>query len=168
MKNFKEFKIPFIGLKEGEHTYQFEIDKKFFDSFGFEDFNDAIFQVDVVLAKKSTMMELHFHAEGQVNVPCDVSGEDFDLKVKDQFFLVVKFGESFDNSDDELLILPHGAYEIELQQYIYELLVLAVPQKRVKKGAKLESDQTLKSQNKIEHKSDIDPRWDQLKKLLGK
>ena len=36
------------------------------------------------------------------------------------------------NEDNEaILIIPHGAYEINVAQYIYELIVLAVPQKRI-------------------------------------
>ena len=73
------------------------------------------------------------------------------------------------------LIIPHGTYEINIQQYIYELIVLAVPNKRVHPGVE---DGTLNSDilKKLEElspklkedkeKEDIDPRWNTLKKLL--
>jgi hypothetical protein len=38
--------------------------------------------VNVVLEKKSTMLELVFKHEGTVNVPCDLTSEDFDLPIQ--------------------------------------------------------------------------------------
>ena len=73
-------------------------------------------------------------------------------------------------------MLPHGAYEINIQQYIYELIVLAVPIKRIHPGVE---DGTLNSDildklkelspelsNKNKENKDIDPRWNTLKNLL--
>jgi hypothetical protein len=33
--------------------------------------------------------------------------------------LIVRFGEAFNNDNEELLILPHGEFEIDVAQYIY-------------------------------------------------
>jgi hypothetical protein len=43
--------------------------------------------VDVVLEKKSTMLELVFKHEGTVNVPCDLTSEDFDLPIQGEMKL---------------------------------------------------------------------------------
>jgi uncharacterized metal-binding protein YceD (DUF177 family) len=86
---------------------------------------------------------------------------------------VVKFGEHYDDDNDEVLILPHGEHQLNVAQYIYEMMVLAVPSKKVHPGIE---DGTLKSDilEKLdelspENKKEIeetDPRWDELKKLL--
>ena len=52
-------------------------------------------------------------------------------------------GCSADGDDDEILILPHGSHEIQIAQYIYEMIVLSVPQKKVHPGI---ADGTLKSE----------------------
>jgi uncharacterized metal-binding protein YceD (DUF177 family) len=90
---------------------------------------------------------------------------------------VVKFGDEYNDEDTDILIIPNGAYEINIQQYIYELIVLAVPIKRVHPGIKdgtLDSD-ILKKLEELSPKTDtqkeikqedIDPRWNTLKKLL--
>ncbi len=172
MKMFNEFKIPFVGLKEGNHHFDYQIGKEFFDAFGYNEFDQMDFKVEIQLDKKSTMMELFFTAQGIVNTLCDVTGEEFDLDVTGEFPLIVKFGEVFNNDNEELLIIPHTAYELELHQYIYELIVLSIPQKRVKSGTvttmkKVEEvDKTL--QTKEDKNKEIDPRWDQLKQLLDK
>ena len=175
MKPMKEYAISFVGLKIGNHDFEYKIDQKFFDYFEFEDFNDVNIKVDVLLNKKSTLFELHFEISGHVNINCDVTNEPYDQNIENSFDLVVKFGQEYNDENVDILILPHGEHEINIQQYIYELIVLAVPFKRVHPGVE---DGTLSSEilEKLEELSpkeekektdeDIDPRWDTLKKLL--
>src|SRR5690606_13124903 len=136
MKVNKEFLIQFAGLKQGKHQFEFEIGKAFFDDFNFEEFNDVNVKVNLVLEKKSTMLELSFKHKGTVNVPCDLTTEDFDLPIKGKLNLIVKFGDEYNNDNDELLILPHGEFQVDVSQYIYEMIVLSVPSKRVHPGVK--------------------------------
>ena len=177
MKSTNEYLIPFIGLKLGKHQFEFKISKKFFDEFKFDEFDSCDIDVDVVLEKKTTMLEINFKHKGTVNVPCDLTGELFDLPIKGKIKLVVQFGDEFNNDNDELLILPHGEHQIDLSQYIYEMIVLSVPHKRVHPGVKDGTLQTeaLQKLNELQIKEikeeakkedDIDPRWDKLKQLL--
>nr|WP_322623789.1 DUF177 domain-containing protein [uncultured Flavobacterium sp.] len=176
MKANKEFLIPFVGLKQGKHQFEFDIDKTFFDGFDFDEYNDAKVKVDLVFDKKSTMMELSFKHKGTVNVPCDLTNEDFDLPIKGKLNLIVKFGDAFNNDNEEILILPHGEYQVDVSQYIYEMIVLSVPNKRIHPGVKdgsvgagiLDKLEELapKEQQEIKEEENTDPRWDSLKKLL--
>lgn len=175
----KDFLIPFVGLKQGKHQFEFDIDKKFFDDFGFDEYNNVNVKVNLVLEKKSTMLELSFKHKGTVNVPCDLSNEDFDLPIKGKLGLIVKFGDEYNDENDEMLVLPHGEYQVNVAQYIYEMIILSVPTKRVHPGIK---DGTLdaailnkleelapkeeQAQHKEEEAKSTDPRWDGLKKLL--
>jgi uncharacterized metal-binding protein YceD (DUF177 family) len=52
--------------------------------------------------------------------------------------LIVRFGEEFNDDNEELLILPFGEFEINVSQYIYEMIVLSVPLRRVHPGVKTE------------------------------
>jgi uncharacterized metal-binding protein YceD (DUF177 family) len=177
MKNLKEYLIPFAGLKIGKHQFDYQVDRKFFEHFDFREYNDVAIKVEVILEKKSTMLELHIKHKGTVNVPCDVTNEDFDLPVKGKLNLIVKFGEVFNNENEELLILPHGEFQVDVSQYIYELIVLSVPFKRVHPGVKegtlkteaiekLESLAPKEQKENKEEQENIDPRWAALKKLL--
>jgi uncharacterized metal-binding protein YceD (DUF177 family) len=121
-------------------------------------------------------MELNFRIEGWVNVNCDLTNEPFNQEVEGSFDLVVKFGQEYNDENDAILIIPHAEYEINVSQYIYELIILSVPFKRIHPGVK---DGTLKSEalEKLEELSpkqqdeknntdEVDPRWDKLKKLI--
>ena len=136
MNNLKEYLIPFVGLKIGKHQFDYQIDNTFFKNFDYDEFNDVSVKVDIVLEKKSTMLELDFKHKGTVNVPCDVSGEEFDLPIKGKLKLLVKFGDAFNDENEELLILPHGEFQVNVAQYIYESIILSVPLRRVHPGVK--------------------------------
>lgn len=176
MKLLKEFTIPFVGLKIGEHHFDYQIDNKFFEHFEYKEFNQVKVEAGVLLEKKATLLDLHFKINGLVNVNCDISNEPYDQAIEDDFDLVVKFGEVFNDEREDLLIIPHGSYEINIAQYIYELIVLSVPIKRVHPGIEdgtLQSDilkklEELSPNNNKNNTSseDIDPRWDKLKRLL--
>ena len=176
MRKLKEFTIPFVGLKQGKHQFEYEIDNKFFEHFEYDEFNSANVKVDAFLEKKTTMMEFTFRASGTVNVYCDLTNEPFDQPIDSELFLVVKFGEEYNDDNEDLLILPHGEFEVNVQQYIYELIVLAVPSKRVHPGVldgSLKSevleklDQLSPREKEIKAEEDFDPRWDKLKNLLN-
>ena len=177
MKKLNEYLIPFVGLKLGKHQFEYQINKTFFDYFEYDDFESADIKVELVLEKKSLMLELHFKHKGTVHVPCDLTGEMFDLPIKGNMRVVVQFGETFNNENEELLILPHGVHQVDISQYIYEMIALSVPLKRVHPGVK---DGTFQSEaldklnelkvtevkEEVEEEKEIDPRWDKLKQLL--
>jgi uncharacterized metal-binding protein YceD (DUF177 family) len=175
--NLKEFLIPFAGMKDGKHQFEYQISNLFFEQFQFDEYENVDVKVNMVLEKKTTIMELCFTHKGTVNVPCDMTGENFDLKIKGKFNLVVKFGEELNNESEELLILPLSEFQLNVSQYIYESIVLSVPFKRVHPGVKdgtleTEAFETLdklapKEENEENKESeDIDPRWENLRKLL--
>ena len=114
MKQLNEFLIPFIGLKLGKHQFEYQIDNTFFENFDYDEFESSAIKVDVVLEKKSTMLEINFKSKGTIYVPCDLTGEMFDLPIKGKFKLIVQFGPEFNNDKDELLILPIGDLQIDI------------------------------------------------------
>ncbi len=176
MKQLNEYLIPFIGLKLGKHQFEYQVDNTFFANFDYNEFESSNIKVNVVLEKKSTLMELTFKHKGTINVSCDLTNEMFDLPIKGKINLIVNFGDEFNNDNEELLIVPHGEHQIDISQYIYEMVVLSVPLKRVHPGIKdgslktpvLDKLKELSGNEKKEiiQEENTDPRWDKLKKLL--
>lgn len=173
MDAIKEFTIPFVGLKQGKHHFEFSIDQTFFTHFEFNDFDQASLKGQLTLDKKTSFLELHFELKGHVLLACDVSTELFNYPMEADFDLIVKFGVPPDNPSDEILVLPEGSYKINVSHYFYEMIVLALPHKRIHPGIKdgsLESEivEKLKAlEPKEAHlKGSEDPRWNKLKDLL--
>ncbi|HBK72379.1 MAG TPA: hypothetical protein DDZ39_12120 [Flavobacteriaceae bacterium] len=167
------FVIPFKGLKEENHQFEFKIIKEFFEVYQYDDVYDADINVHLNFNKKSTLFELEFIANGSIQVACDLTNELFQQPVTSNLDLIVKFGDAYNDEDIDVLILPHGDYEIDISKFIYEMIVLALPSKRIHPGVK---DGTLKSDildklkelqpKTINNNTSSDPRWDKLKGLL--
>ncbi len=184
MKVTNEYLIPFIGLKLGKHQFEYQIGKTFFDHFEYDEFDSADIKVTITLKKGTTMLELGFKHKGTINVPCDLTNESFDLPIKGKLDLIVRFGDTYNDDNEEILILPFGEHQINVAQYIYEMIVLSIPLKKVHPGIKdgtLESEvlkrlEGINDNNHINEKNvkdsleikeeNTDPRWDTLKKLL--
>lgn len=163
----KDFDIEFSGLALGEHNYQFELNDSFFELFEYDEHSGLEAKVDVRLKKNNTFLEFHFQLSGQLQVTCDRSGESFVESIQNEFDLVVKFGEVYNDDDDETLIIPREAYQVSAAQYIFELIVLAIPQKHIHPDVLSGKISLELPEVEEQEKEEIDPRWDKLKDLLN-
>jgi len=168
MKELEEFNISFVGLKLGKHKFEYQIDNTFFEYFQYDEFQNSAINVIVDLEKKGNMLNLEFTATGNVTVACDVTNEPFELAVEGNLPIIVKFGDEFNNDNEELLILPHGTFELNVAQLIFEMIVLSMPTKRIHPGVEdgtLESEVLNRLEEYKEKKTEIDPRWAKLKEI---
>ncbi len=174
MKKSSKFMIPFRGLKDGIHFFNFKVDNSFFEQLKFFDFIGVNLDLKITLDKKVSILIIKFDVKGSLIIPCDVTTEPFDYNLGTTFRLVVKFGEVEKYDGDEILILPNGFNQIDVSQYIYEMIILAVPQKKVHPGVidgSLKSDMIdklneLQPKKRRKLQKEIDPRWGKLKDLL--
>lgn len=170
----KEFLIPFVGLKVGEHNFKYQINNTFFQEFDYDQFEAVAVKAEVFLNKKQSILEFTFKHSGTVTLPCDLTGELFDLPINGEMLMIVTFGEAYNDDNEELLVLPHGEYQINIAQYIYESIVLSIPVKRINPEVEegkvdrsdYENHMTAKIPEKTEKETEIDPRWEKLKELL--
>ncbi|ARV06763.1 DNA-binding protein [Polaribacter sp. SA4-10] len=173
MKDLKQFNIPFVGLKEGKHLFQYEIDNTFFKTYNYDEFENSSLDVTLEFVKKSTHFELNFTASGTINVPCDVTSEFYDQEIASVMPLVIKFGPEYNDENEEIIVLPHEAFQLNVAQFIYEMIVLGQPSRRVHPkvlDGTMESE-TLDKLKELEIKEvktveETDPRWDKLKNLI--
>ncbi|MEQ9262952.1 MAG: DUF177 domain-containing protein [Owenweeksia sp.] len=177
MSTLKEFEIKFSGLKLGKHEFDFQLDKEFFEAFDYDEFEEVNLGVKVLMEKKNNALEFDFTLKGSVKVPCDLTMELFDLSLDNTMTLLVKFGEEYDDTQEDILVIPQHDHKVSIAQFIYELAVLSVPLKRIhpdvvsgKKGAevlkKLE-EMSPERTNQTNDENETDPRWDKLKSLLN-
>ena len=172
MDALTDFIIPIIGLKLGEHSYQFKVDGQFFKEFDNTDLQEGSLQVDLVLKKRSNLMELMFRVKGSVNCLCDRCGVDLKLPLDHQEMRIVKFSqEDFDNTDD-VLIIGSEEHEINVSHIVYETIFLGLP---IRKFHNQETNgqicdeeviKRLKEYQKKEAKKGVDDRWSALQNLL--
>ena len=178
MKKLIEFTIPFRGLKDGVHEFDFKVDKRFFDYFEYSELEDADLQVHLKMDKQSTLMVLNFTLRGTIKTQCDRCLDELLLPVDYQDQVVIKYGTEIPDSvyiGEDAQVVSHDDTEINVSQFIYEFFVLSLPSKRIhpekkkgKGGCDPEMIRQLEEYSKIqEENEDSDPRWNDLKKLLN-
>lgn len=167
------FSIPLNGLKEGRHTFDFEINKEFFDLFEESEIREGVLTAVVNAEKRSSHIDLVIRISGTVRICCDRCLEMFSYPLDCENRLFVKFGREADDSDPEIITVLHEEHQLDLKQYFYEFIHLNLPIKRMHPDdIKGEStcDPAMISKLKehlVDEEGENDPRWDELKKLMN-
>ncbi len=127
MKTSDDYILRFKGLSLGKHRFDFSVGEDFFQGFESSVIPSGHARVSVDVEKQSNMIGLDFTIDGKVRVPCDRCLEEFDLPVEYRGTLIVRFSETPDEGDGDILWLHPGETELDLSQYIYESIGLSLP-----------------------------------------
>lgn len=178
MDKIRNYDIAFVGLKNGKHEFDFEITQAFFDLFDTEkEFTDSKIHTKAILEKHSTFLEFNIYNTGSISLLCDIKNEHFDYPINDHIKVLVKFGEEYDDSNEEVITIPHQDYCFNIAQLIYESVMLSVPMKKLSPNLSDEDLELLdrycyngddfeeEIQSEKEEEEIIDPRWEALRKL---
>jgi len=130
-KFLNQFAIPFVNLKEGVHNYDYEIKDLFFDNFEFSEIRKGKINVHLTFERQTSMLILNFNIAGNVIVECDICLEELEIPVESSNTLLVKLGNEYREETDEAIVIPINSNEINVAQFIYEFIHLALPIKRV-------------------------------------
>lgn len=177
MKPLREYDIPYVGLKEGEHVYDYVVNDTFFSLFEYSELETGDVAVKLLLEKKANMMILNFSFKGMVQIPCDRCTDEMDFPVEGDRRLIVKYGDAAYEQTDEIISLPDTEYKLKTAKYILEFIELLLPQRRIHNEGECNEamlnmlDSYLITEEKFEPSpeqdddDDIDPRWAALKGL---
>jgi uncharacterized protein len=180
VKDLKDYSIEIQKLGNKKHEYEFDSGDAFFKNFEQSLIEEGSFKVQLTLDKSETMMTLYFHITGHVQLICDRTLEPFDHPVNIKQKLILKFGDQDDVLTDEIEIIKKDTQQINVAQYIYEYIGLAIPMKKLhpklakghyeenEDGILVYSSGTVSEDDTSEtpgSEDPIDPRWQILKNL---
>jgi len=174
-KGIETYTISFKGLKEGEHTFEFTISDALLESFDEEDIQDVACTAHVTLIKKSTLLELFVSIDGHLHVPCDRCLDPVTIPVDFNGELYVTFSEREGAESEELWVVDPTEHELDLSRYFYESLRISIPLQCIhpddEEGFSTCNSEMLSRLEKHQQTDDtedkMDPRWSELKKLMG-
>lgn len=135
--------IPVRGLKQGRHSFKFEIDGEFFKGYGNTQILDAGCTVRAEVVRHQTIMKVNCLVSGFVVTQCDRCLEDLVLKVDFEREMTVGFGavelEGTGAEEDVVLIDPTQG-ELNINQFIYDYVCLSLPIVKVHPEGKCNPD----------------------------
>ena len=178
-------------MRESIATYTYKLDNQFFADIDAPQIQKGDLDVQLTVQKSIGVFVLDFHTEGVVSVPCDRCLEDVEIPVDTDNSLKVRLGEE-DSENDEFITVSEMDGFINVAWYIYEFIALSLPIKHVhapgecneamlgalnkylKTDANMDDDE-MESDGEFEvgeaeetdEPKEIDPRWNELKKILN-
>ena len=167
-----EYKIKLNGLKDGSYSNSFTIRGEFFEAFNTSEIKFVDIDIDTMLKIENKRFDLQIKSKGIVkDIACDICTEKIDVPVASELNYIVKRGFEANFEDENIIFLDESDKELDLDNIIYEMIVLAFPTKRQHKLNSVNDDECSKEMvnliNKysIKENKNIDPRWEALKKL---
>ena len=167
------FSIPLSGLKEGRHTFDFEINKEFFDLFEESEVKEGNLVATTEVDRRSSHLDILVKIIGRVKISCDRCLEIFEHPIDCENRLIVKFGKVRDDSDPDIIIVSSDEHELDLKQSFYEFIHLALPIQRIhprdnngKSTCNAEMLEKLGAHLVTKERKN-DPRWEELRKLMN-
>ena len=132
MASKHKFEIAFVGLKQGVHEFNYEVDDKFFVEKGDPDFTNCRANIKLLLDKKSSFMLLKFEIGGKADINCDRCGNPLAMDIWDEFNMLVKLVENPDEMNDQeedpdVFYISRTESHIDVANWIYEFVLLSFP-----------------------------------------
>jgi len=182
------YNISLKNLSAGLHTYEYELDRKFFDAIDGDEVKKGNVTVTVAVKRTSSTFEFNLDIKGVVQIPCTRCLDDMNQEVDTRNRLIVKFGKEYSEESDEIVIIPEDEGEINIAWFLYEFIALTIPIKHVHPAgecnrivsSKLRKHRAVSTDDAAEDEVDAgeeedftdeedtptnDPRWDTLKGL---
>jgi len=120
------FSLPYVGMKDGVHRYNFIAYNDFFASFPDAPVKEGRFEIVLEIDKRPGLSELTFNVEGQVKAICDRCLAYIMLPARGDYSILVKTGNEI-SDDDEVIFIRDDQSHLDLSQIVYEFICLSLP-----------------------------------------
>ena len=175
MEHNDDTTIQFSGLKPGVYHYDFALDDSFFSTYKNEKILGGKVVFDVKMEKKERLIMFFFDYSGEVRTTCDRCLDELTMPIAGSESLCVKFSDTEQSDDEDVVFLPEKAHSIDLAQWMYEYVAVAMPIQCVHPDD-AEGNPTCDPEmmqyltedatpDNPEEERETDPRWDVLKTL---
>lgn len=187
MAKFSIYNIRLLGLSQGIHPFEYELDSKFFENIDGDEVKKGNVRVELTVTKTGSTFEFDFDLKGIVQIPCTRCLDYMDQEIDSQNRLVVKLGKEYSEESDEVIIIPEAEGEINIAWFLYEFIALNIPIKHVHEPGKCNKmmsskfrkhravgkddegdddiDDDMEIADEDEETPNVDPRWESLRGL---
>lgn len=131
MGKLSQYEVRLASLPEGKFEQDFVCDTSLFRLMENDEVSSASVDVHLTVERKHGAYDLTFDCHGSMEVPCDRCLDDMTVPVDTTYSLKVKYGEEYDDTQEDLLILPERATTLDVAPIIYSTLMLCIPLHKV-------------------------------------
>lgn len=171
----EEFDIEFVKFKNDTHELNFHLGNDFFRLFENSSFDTGNIAAKVIFEKSNVALRFDFTIMGSLNLSCDRCLNRISFPVENEFTLHVKITDHPGEEEDNLAFILPSEHKINIASYIYEIIYLALPMRRICEDigeqcdvdviSKLKKISVESNESNIETENP-DPEWDKLKDLF--
>lgn len=157
MGKFDAYKIPLKSLEIGTHEFDYKLDTAWFELIDGQEVRKGDVRAKLKVRYNGKVYEVHFSLSGNIEIPCDRCLDEMSLPIEEQSDLFVKFGESYAEESDNVIVVPETEGELNVAWFLYEMIVLSIPLKHVHAPGKCNKEMTSKLKRHLtRHKNDED------------
>jgi uncharacterized metal-binding protein YceD (DUF177 family) len=173
----EKYDINLKAIELDEKVFNYSLDDDFFTALDTQEVKRGQVEAHVNVKKLAGSYELNMYINGYVIIQCDRCLDDMVQPVEANNKLKIKFGTSYLDEGDELVIVPEDEGKVNVAWFLYEIIALSIPiqhthasgecNEEMMKILKEHSGHFTEDDNGAPTGEDIDPRWNDLKKLLN-
>ena len=159
--------IKISGINDGKYLYTFHVNKNFFKQYIHSEIKHGNITAKFLLEKKNQSLSLNIQLTGEIDhLQCDICTEDLSVDISFKTRMIITITSEKRMSTDDIIYVSPNQKEINLDHLLFELITLAVPNRRRHHKTKCNTEMIdlieLYSNNK---KTSSDPRWSTLKNI---
>ena len=123
--------VRFSGLKSGSYNYHFTLGEEFFEGYKNDEIEGGKVEIEAKMERLQHMLMFTFLLNGEVETPCDRCLGRVTIPISGEEHLCVRFSDTETCEDEEVVVLPENAFEIDLSQWLYEYVAVRIPMQHV-------------------------------------
>lgn len=131
MGKYSAYKVTLGSLAEGHHEQDFLIDTTFFRNMEDDNIIDADVKVHLDLDYRNGIYDCNFTLKGMMHIPCDRCLDPMEFPVDTTYHIAVKYGPEYDDSSDDVLVIPDTDMFLNVAYMLHDTIVLTIPMRHV-------------------------------------
>ncbi len=163
-----QFKIPIKGLVNKIYSFEFDIDRQFFEHYDKALIGECSIKVFVTFDKNISPYVLTFDISGTFLSDCDKCSAQINVPIMGNYTVYVEVSNRTESDNDEVIFISDYQDFIEIADMVNDFINLSIPIVKACDdpfNTPYCDKEVVKFLNRKEEKKENDSTWDQLKNI---
>lgn len=170
MGQLESYALELRNMPVGIQQFSYVVDDRFFKKMESADIRGGAVSATLTVKHDGDSFDLTLTVEGDIIIGCDRCLDDMAHHVEATYHTAVRYGDSYNDDSDELIVVPEGQRSLDLSGMIYDTIALTIPMKHVHPDGECNEEMTEKLRehtggDPAETTETSDPRWEALRAI---